>query len=74
MESVSVTKKQFFEKFRPEKYEWIGGHSPDLDWTETHIDFVKDKEENKTVGFRRTSSYGAPDEYVFLIKSSSNND
>ena len=40
-----------------ERFEFIGKTSPDLGWTEAHINFVWDKKIRQTVGYIRTSSY-----------------
>lgn len=66
MKQVKITEEQFYEMFGSDRYKWIGNKSPDLDWWEPHINFVWDKEKEKTAGFRRTSSWNPDVEYCYL--------
>lgn len=63
-----VTHEFFTEKLETDAFQWSSEQPKDIGWREAHIMFVVDTNSGKTVGFRRTSSYGAPDEY-YLYKS-----
>lgn len=62
----NLSKEEFYKRFESDRYKNIGRRSPDLDWQEAHIEFVWDTEEEKTVGYVRTSSWGAPTHYAYI--------
>lgn len=63
---VAVTKDEFFLKLKEDNYGWASIWPQDIAWREAHAKFVITKDTRETVGYKRTSSWGAPDEYFLL--------
>jgi hypothetical protein len=61
----AVTRELFYQTFKGGEYIYED-HPKDLGWREAHLNAIKDKRTEDTVGFIRTSSYGAPDEHYVL--------
>lgn len=63
---IEVSKDHFFAVLNKKdgpKHEWAKESPPDISWWEAHIEVVINTETRASAGYRRTSSYGTPDEY-----------